>query len=121
MTSNQLASNGYQLPGYMKLGDEQFVPGELPEDLVEVLRDSRRQDSTDTQEVVSSGVTVAPLARPVEYDEMGRRRRGNVRGAEGWVETPEAEGQPPNGEYPVLAMDCEMVSLFRSTLTPGLV
>jgi RNA exonuclease 1 len=109
LTPNELAANGYQLPSYVELGDGPFIPGELPEELVEVVKSGRRANGAAPGEVVSTGVSVAPVSRPVEVDQLGRRRRGNVRGAEGWVETPEAKGQPQNGVYPVLAIDCEMV------------
>jgi len=113
MTPNQLLSNGYKIPSYVKASDEVYIPGDLPEDLANLMNNSRRPGEAAPQEVVSSGLTVpAPISRPVVVDEQGRRRKGNIRGEEGWVETPKAVGQPPNGEYPVLAIDCEMVSLL---------
>jgi RNA exonuclease 1 len=116
LTPNELLANGYKVPGYVHSSDKPFIPGELPEDLQDVIESGRR-DGKESHEVVSATVPVAPITRPVVVDEQGRRRRGNVRGEEGWVETPEAKGQPPNGEYPVLAIDCEMV---RTVIVPRL-
>lgn len=104
-TPNDMVANGYRLPSYVESSDDIFVPGELPPHVKASL--ASRPRTVDTQDISYSGAALGG-PRPVIVDEQGRRRRGNVRGEEGWVETPKAEGPPPTGEFPVLAMDCEM-------------
>ncbi|KAL1408435.1 hypothetical protein Q8F55_005247 [Vanrija albida] len=108
LTPNQMSSNGYRLPGYVKGGSELFIPGTVPKDVAKVVA-SRKGKEPGFDDPDSNGVVMPAGPRPVEVDENGRRRRGNIRSEEGWVETPEAKGPPPGGKYPVLAIDCEMV------------
>lgn len=112
-TPNQMVSNGYRLPSYVKRSGEIFIPGEVSADTQKLLAQSRKK-----YEHGSEDTPVAPV-RSVTLDDQGRPRRGNLRGEEGWVETPMAQGPPPGGKYPVLAIDCEMVREVRSSLTPG--
>lgn len=104
-TPNQMVANGYRLPSYMEASDDVYVPGELPADVEESL--ASRPQTMDARDFSTAGASLGG-PRPVIVDEQGRRRRGNVRGEEGWVETPQAKGPPPGGKYPVLAIDCEM-------------
>lgn len=101
-----MSTNGYRLPTYVKGGPELFIPGKVPKDVATVLASRKGKEPGFDDE----GVVMPAGARPIELDENGRRRRGNIRSEEGWVETPEAKGPPPAGKYPVFAVDCEMVS-----------
>lgn len=103
-----MIANGYRLPSYVKSGGEIYIPGDVPSDLQKLLAQSQKEYEHGDNE------TPGPPARPVTVDEQGRPRRGNLRGEEGWVETPQANGPPPDGRYPVLAIDCEMVRYLLS-------
>jgi RNA exonuclease 1 len=118
LSPHQIIDNDYRLPSYVSPSspsDELAIP---------------RTNGTDTSEdgpplsdrpaaiiepefvVPPSTISMTANGRPnVQVD----RQRGNVNGHEGWVETPKAEGPPPDGLYPVLAIDCEMVSSLLRT------
>lgn len=107
--------NGYKLPSYVEASERPFVPGEVPERDAGIVAKARENVEMGAQGPSSGTLAVAAPnggARAVTVNEAGQRTRGNVRGEEGWVETPRAQGLPPGGEYPVLAIDCEMVSFY---------
>ncbi|CAK9784264.1 hypothetical protein CC85DRAFT_284909 [Cutaneotrichosporon oleaginosum] len=110
LTPQQMATNGYRLPSYVTPSEHVFIPGEVPARDAEILAKTRESAEMGVQGPLSGTVTVAASqTKYVEVNEAGQRTRGNVRADEGWVETPRAEGPPPGGEYPVRAIDCEMV------------
>lgn len=119
LTPNQLVDNGYKLPSYVEASDRVFVPGEMPERDAAILAKAREIEMGVQGPSAGALAVAAPNnAKMVVVNEVGQRTRGNVRAEEGWVETPRAQGPPPGGEYPVLAIDCEMVSsISRENLT----
>jgi len=109
LSPNQMIDNDYRLPFYISSSDHPIIPGvdptDLPGDLAELLERSNGKPGIDL-EVPPSTTSMTPNGKPnCDVD----RQRGNVTGHEGWLETPKAEGPPPDGMYPVLAIDCEMV------------
>jgi len=92
----------------MKPGETPQIPGEIPEDLEKLITASRKTESVRGKMEFS-----VPQASRSGSRGNGRER-GNRRNDREWVETREAEGLPPNGIFPVLAIDCEMVCSFAS-------
>ncbi len=91
LTPNEMLDNDYPLPDYVKLGDEVFIPGEREADGRAMIVEETRAGDLLTS---------------------NSERKGQ---GEGWVETPVSDEKPPvDGNYRVLAIDCEMVSLIRS-------
>ncbi|KAL7424365.1 hypothetical protein Q5752_000047 [Cryptotrichosporon argae] len=105
LTPNEMQDNGYRLPSFAHPSDRPYVPGGIPSSLAAQLEATHRGDF-DAGDVTTR--TVAAPRGVVVVDEQGRRRRGNVRAEEGWVETKKAGGPAPDGRYPVLGIDCEM-------------
>jgi RNA exonuclease 1 len=103
-----MLDNDYRLPTYLHPSDTRCIPGldrsKLQAELAEIL-DFRQGES-------ELG------AQPESYEMAGKK---SLAGSDGdakldddeWVETPEATAPPAgglNGLYPVMAIDCEMVS-----------
>lgn len=88
LTPNQMIDNGYNLPSYIQAGDRIIIPG-------------RPTPVNGT----GNGAVAGPSKLPSE-DRVDPRPL-----KDGWVETPEAQGPPADGRWPVLSMDCEMVCL----------
>jgi RNA exonuclease 1 len=92
-----MIENDYRLPSYISSGDRVVIPGlkenELPEELKKLGGAENDKGTDDLVEPpkVQTGKAVA-------------------NGSGGWPETSEAIGRPEGGRYPVLAIDCEMVS-----------
>lgn len=101
LTPDQMADNEYPIPDYIPLPgdgsglstDEVFIPG-------------RKRAGA------GAGGKVAPSTQAV-LDSFEKIKKSRVHGkghGTGWRETPEAEKEPEDGKYKVLAIDCEMVS-----------
>ena len=90
LTPNQMVDNGYNLPSYIESGDKIVIPGRPGG----VYGDGQ-------------GAVAGPSKLPSE-DKVDPASRSLK---EGWAETPEADGPPTDGKWPVLSMDCEMVGL----------
>jgi RNA exonuclease 1 len=86
-----MLDNGYHLPSYIEAGDRIVVPG--------------RPTPVNG---AGNGAVAGPSKLPSE-DKVDVRPL-----KEGWVETPEANGPPVDGRWPVLSMDCEMVCIVVS-------
>lgn len=85
LTPNEMLDNDYPLPDYVKLGDEVYIPGE------------HEVDGMVVEDKGEGGMLA-----------LNPERKGQ---GEGWVETPlSGEKVPVDGNYRVLAIDCEMVS-----------
>lgn len=92
-----MIDNGYNLPSYIQAGDRIIIPG--------------RPTSVNG---TGNGAVAGPSKLPSE-DRVDPRPL-----KDGWVETPEAQGPPADGRWPVLSMDCEMVCLSPyQRLTPA--
>lgn len=111
LTPDEMAANGYRLPSYVAPSERVFVPGDVPAHDADILAKARESAEMGHQGPAAGAVTVVAndRSRVVTVNEAGQRTRGNVRGDEGWVETPRAQGPPPGDEYPIRAIDCEMV------------
>ena len=114
LSSNQMIDNDYRLPSYVSSSDRLVIPevhgAGPPDDLaVSPKRPAEEKNGTNMTEppllssVARNGTVNGTHNRVVD------RQKGNVMGHEGWVETPQANGPPEDGFYPVLAIDCEMV------------
>ena len=110
LTPNQMLDCDYRLPSYITPSDKRQIPG------IDMNRLSPQLELLLNQGAVNSDTTDTQVV-PDSY-QMTHRSNGSTADVgpdgrisdEGWVETPEAKGQPFGGVYPVLAMDCEMVS-----------
>jgi RNA exonuclease 1 len=87
LTPNQMIENEYPIPTYFPLSVEGFMKGS-PEDVEK------------GNEVFLPWTGVGQEAEQVEKKELPT----------GWRETERATEGPKDGRYPVLAVDCEMVS-----------
>lgn len=109
LSPNQMIDNDYRLPTYISPSDHPSIPGvgtkDLPEKVAAVLGRPIGDVAADVEVPPSTSSMTSNGKANGEVD----RQRGNLNGGEGWVETPRAEGPPPDGLYPVLAVDCEMV------------
>ena len=109
-----MIDNDYRLPSYVSSSDKPSIPelnGALPLDDPAVHPERSAEDTkrTDlTQSPLTSSVSGNVLVNMTNNGDVDRQK-GNVRGHEGWVETPQANGPPLDVFYPVLAIDCEMV------------
>ncbi|CAD6570359.1 MAG: hypothetical protein TREMPRED_005740 [Tremellales sp. Tagirdzhanova-0007] len=114
LSPNQMIDNDYRLPSYVSSSDKPSIPelnGALPLDDPAVHPERSAEDTkrTDlTQSPLTSSVSGNVLVNMTNNGDVDRQK-GNVRGHEGWVETPQANGPPLDVFYPVLAIDCEMV------------
>jgi RNA exonuclease 1 len=108
LTPDEMALNAYRLPSYVEAGAHVFIPGDVPARDAEILAKARESGEVD-ESAGDVAVAARDRSKIVEVNEAGQRTRGNVRADEGWVETPAAQGPPPGGDYPILAIDCEMV------------
>ncbi|WVQ77877.1 hypothetical protein IAR50_007580 [Cryptococcus sp. DSM 104548] len=96
VTPNQMIDNDYQLPAYIRPSDVPIIPGlDLETITKELPIPLPSQDGS-----AWSAIGVGSM--------QGKHPKGNRREG-GWVETPEAQGPPADGKYPILALDCEMV------------
>lgn len=109
LSPNRMIDNDYHLPSYLPHGDTVFIPGAAASDLPDEVRDFLGIEA----QIEASEKTVT--------DEIKENGQGRLEGGpsglsesakleEGWVETPMATGPPEDGEWKLLAMDCEMVS-----------
>lgn len=90
-----MIDNDYRLPSYMSAGDSIVIPGLKKHEIPVAVKTLADGDGLDD---MASGLKVGG-AVPV----------ADAKDGSGWIETPEADGPPGVGRYPVLAMDCEMV------------
>ena len=90
LTPNQMIENEYPIPTYFPLSVEEFMKGS-PED-------------------VEKGNEVFLPWAGVKQD---GEKAGKKELPAGWRETERAAEGPKDGKYPVLAVDCEMVSGSR--------
>jgi hypothetical protein len=103
---NRMLDNDYRLPSYIEASSTPIIPGvniaTLPEALRELLTKQRDvPEFTEEEAMNGSGG-----GYPSKF----------TAGDDGWIETPEATGPPSSGVYPVLSIDCEMVSPERARL-----
>lgn len=103
LTPNLMLDNDYRLPSYLEASDTPVIPGvdlaTMPDAIRELLT-RQRTVAEFTEEEAMNGNRGYPSKLTT--------------GDDGWVETPEATGPPPDGKYPVLSIDCEMVSVSSS-------
>jgi RNA exonuclease 1 len=120
LTPNQMLDNDYRLPSYLAPSDSPPTTKGLAPAVSEAVTAAHRQegeksgiDFSATSHSAAFGNGAANGAGPskVKVNEAGQRERGNNRGEEGWIETPQREVK---GDYRVLAVDCEMVSRMWS-------
>jgi hypothetical protein len=101
---NRMLDNDYRLPSYIEASSTPIIPGvdiaTLPEALRELLT-KQRDVAEFTEEEAMNG---SGGGYPSKF----------TAGDDGWIETPEATGPPSSGVYPVLSIDCEMVSPYRA-------
>jgi hypothetical protein len=104
---NRMLDNDYRLPSYIEASSTPIIPGvdiaTLPEALRELLTKQR-----DVPEFTEEEAMNGNGGYPSKF----------TAGDDGWIETPEATGPPSDGVYPVLSIDCEMVS--HSTSAQGM-
>ena len=103
-----MIDNDYRLPSYLLASDHLSIPkvnGVNDSEVSKLLERSTGEAAIDLHLPTPSTPVTANGKTNGEID----RQRGNVNGHERWIETPKAEGPPPEGVYPVLAIDCEMV------------
>lgn len=103
LTPNQMVDNDYRLPSYIDAagsGDTPVIPGvdldSLPEAIRNLLTRSRTEPIDFSEEEAMNGRSSVYPSKLTQGDD-------------GWIETPEAIGPPPDGQYPLLSIDCEMV------------
>ena len=114
LTPNQMLDNDYNLPSYIPPSNHHHIPGldpkSLPSDLAELLSAHR----------VDGDFEIAPDSYTITRQSMSMNGAASKRSGaeEEWVETPQAVDSPTGGSYPVLAMDCEMVSLSSLSSDP---
>lgn len=99
LTPNQMIDNDYRLPSYIDAADTPVIPGVDIAALPAALRD-----------LLTNQRMVPELAEEEAMNGNGGYPSKLTKGEDGWIETPEATGPPPDGQYPVLSIDCEMVS-----------
>ena len=96
---NRMLDNDYRLPSYIEASSTPIIPGvdiaTLPEALRDLLTNQR-----DVPEFTEEEAMNGNGGYPSKF----------TAGDDGWIETPEATDPPSNGVYPVLSIDCEMVS-----------
>lgn len=106
-----MLDNDYRLPTYLSASDHLSLPmlngGTVPQDISALLDRAAGKGGVDLEVPPAQASLNANGKTNGEVD----RQKGNVNGHEGWIETPKAAGPPADGQYPVLAIDCEMVSL----------
>jgi RNA exonuclease 1 len=91
LTPNQMIENEYPIPTYFPLSVEGFMKGS-PEDVEK-----------------GNEVFLPWNAKDKEGEAQGEKKDLPA----GWKETEAATEGPKDGKYPVLAVDCEMVSGFK--------
>jgi RNA exonuclease 1 len=96
---NQMLDNDYRLPSYIEASSTPTIPGVDIASLPEALRDLLTKER-DIPEFTEEEAMNGNGAYPSKF----------TKGDDGWIETPEATGPPLDGVYPVLSIDCEMVS-----------
>lgn len=113
-----MIDNDYRLPSYISPSDRPVIPGlrmdDLPEELAELLKAGPGAGGDVNGE--------GPIETATNASNFGSKRVVSSHTEKGWLETPEAKEPPPEGKYPILAIDCEMVSLaalrLRSRIAP---
>ena len=98
-----MLDNDYRLPSYVDPDSEvRVIPGldtsSLKPELAALL--SHKEDTSEM------------TAIPESYSMASKNGEGKVKAYdELWVETAKSSVAPVSGQYPILAMDCEMVCL----------
>lgn len=104
LTPNQMIDNDYNIPSYLPHVDGRIVPG-LDKSMIP---DKSNLFLSSLSEV--ENIKLRDESRSFTGMDSTRNTKGNAREG-GWVETSPAQGPPKDGIYPILAIDCEMVSL----------
>ena len=110
LTPSQMLDNDYRLPSYLDPdSDIRTIPGlDINDVSAELAALLRHKEERGEMTAVPESYSMAS-----KNGTNGRQRLND----DGWVETPEATGPPPDGasgHYPILAMDCEMVRFSSS-------
>jgi RNA exonuclease 1 len=102
-----MLDNDYKLPSYIAPSDTRAIPG--------LDRNAIHAELATVLDHREGGGEIG--AQPESYSMPGRNGATGPDGLpikkndeDEWVETAQAEGSPEGGLYPILAMDCEMVS-----------
>lgn len=103
LTPNQMIDNDYNIPSYLPHVDRRVVPG-LDRSIIPDQSNSLLSSLSEVEDI-----RVRDESERLTGMDSTRSTKGNTREG-GWVETSPAEGPPKDGIYPILAMDCEMVS-----------
>lgn len=108
LTANQMIDNDYRLPSYLSPSDRPVVPGLDIHSLPQASADLLRSGATASSDLHGDGV--AEMATNTSDFASNRAKAHAGKSDDGWLETPEATDSPSEGRYPILAIDCEMVS-----------
>lgn len=106
LTPNQMIDNDYNIPSYLPHVDGRVIPG-LDRSMIP---DKSNLFLSSLSEV--ENIKLRDESGRVIGMDSTRNTKGNTREG-GWVETSPAQGPPKDGIYPILAIDCEMVSLHN--------
>lgn len=105
LTPHQMIDNDYRLPSYIEPADTPVIPGVDLSTMPEALR-----------ALLTKELTVPDMSEEEALNGNGGYPSKLTHGDGGWIETPEATGPPPDGEYRVLSIDCEMVGRHVQTI-----
>jgi RNA exonuclease 1 len=111
-----MIDNDYRVPSYVSPSDAAPIPEVVKRGLPAELLSLLACEETEATEAEGEIEGPPPSAALPNGDGKGTAKWKD----EGWVETPPADQPPVDGQWKVLAVDCEMVgsshSLERSTL-----
>ncbi|GFZ49104.1 hypothetical protein JCM24511_06854 [Saitozyma sp. JCM 24511] len=105
LSANQMIDNDYRVPSYVSPSDAAPIPEVVKRGLPAELLSLLACEETEAAETEGEIEGPPPSAALPNGDGKGTTKWKD----EGWAETPQADQPPVDGQWKVLAVDCEMV------------